>query len=110
MIGADLDEHAHAAGGITDLSFRGMPIELKAVDTLISSVDQCESFLAQTASYAVAKSKRTAILCVLDSSHKKTSPVPPEALLDIRSQAQDAVSICVLVIQGDLARPSALSR
>src|SRR5690606_40174003 len=64
LIGADLDEHAHAAGGITDLSLRGMPIELKAVDTLVSSVDQCEPFLAQTASYAVAKSKRTAILCV----------------------------------------------
>ena len=110
LIGADLDEHAHAAGGITDLSLRGIPIELKAVDTLISSVDQCEPFLAQTASYAVAKSKRTAILCVLDSSNKKTAPVPPEALLDIRTQAQGAVSICVLVIQGDLARPSALSR
>ena len=110
MIGADLDEHANAAGGITDLSFRGMPIELKAVNTLISSVDQCESFLAQTASYAVAKSKRTAILCVLDTSQKKTSPVPAEALLEIRTQAQGAVSICVLVVQGNLARPSALSR
>lgn len=110
LIGADLDEHAHAAGGITDLSLRGMPIELKAIDTLISSVDQCELFLAQTTSYAVAKSKRTAILCVLDSSEKKTAPVPPEALLDIRTQAQGAVSICVLIIQGHLARPSALSR
>jgi hypothetical protein len=110
LIGADMDEHAHAAGGITDLSLRGMPIELKAVDTLISSVDQCESFLAQTSSYVVAKSKRTAILCVLDSSDKKTAPVPPEALLEIRTQANDAISICVLVIQGNLARPSALSR
>ncbi len=71
LVGADLDEHAHAAGGITDLSLCGMPIELKAVDTLISSVDQCESFLAQTASYTVAKSKRTAILCVLDTSDKE---------------------------------------
>lgn len=44
-IGASLDEHAHAGGGITDLSLRGVPIELKAVDTLVSSVDQCEPFL-----------------------------------------------------------------
>ncbi|SDY65155.1 hypothetical protein SAMN04487939_104259 [Lysobacter sp. yr284] len=110
LIGADLDEHAHAAGGITDLSLRGIPIELKAVDTLISSVDQCAPFLAQTVSYAVAKSKRTAILCVLDSSEKKTAPMPPEMLLDIRTHAQGAVSICVLVIQGHLARPSMLSR
>lgn len=110
LIGADLDEHAHAAGGITDLSLRGMPIELKAVDTFISSVDQCDPFIAQTASYAVAKSKRTAILCVLDSSEKETAPVPPETLLDLRTHAQGAMSICVLVIQGGLARPSALSR
>ncbi|WP_155274064.1 hypothetical protein [Xanthomonas arboricola] len=109
-IGADLDEHAHAAGGITDLSLRGIPIELKVVDTLITSVNQCEPFFAQTASYAVAKSKRTAILCVLDSSDKKTAPVPPETLFDIRTHAHGAVSICVLVIQGNLARPSALSR
>lgn len=108
--GADLDEHAHAAGGITDLSLRGLPIELKAVDKLISSIDQCEPFFAQTATYAIAKSKRTAILCVLDSSSKKTAPVPPEMLLDIRTVARGEVSICVLVIQGNLARPSALSR
>lgn len=110
LIGADLDEHAHAAGGITDLSLRGMPIELKAVNTPISSVDQCEAFFAQTTSYAVAKSKSTAILCVLDNSNKKAAPVPPEALLGIRTQAESSVSICVLVIQGNLARPSALSR
>src|SRR3546814_5616863 len=29
LLGAELDEHAHAAGGITDLSLHGMPIELK---------------------------------------------------------------------------------
>lgn len=110
LIGADLDEHAHAAGGITDLSLRGMPIELKVVDTLIGSLDQCESFLSQTASYAAAKSKHTAILCVLDSSEKKKAPVPAESLLGVRTQSQGAVLICVLVIQGNLARPSVLSR
>lgn len=109
-IGVALDEHAYAAGGITDLSLRGMPIELKAVDGLVSSVDQCQSFLAQTVSYAVAKGKRTAILCILDDSEKKTAPMPPEALLDLRFDAASQVCICVLVIQGNLARPSDLSR
>lgn len=109
-IGAALDEHAYAAGGITDLSLRGMPIELKAVDVPISSVDQCQSYLAQTASYAVAKGKRTAILCVLDSGEKKVAPMPPEALLDMRIDESSQVCICVLVIQGNLARPSDLSR
>jgi hypothetical protein len=29
-IGGELDEHPHAAGGITDLSFRGIRLELKS--------------------------------------------------------------------------------
>lgn len=109
-IGTHLDEHAHGGGGITDLSLRGMPIELKVHDRLIQSIDDCKQFFAQAASYAVAKSKRTAILCVLDSSEKITPPISPETLLDIRVQPDSGVLICVLVVQGNLARPSDLSR
>ena len=110
MIGSELDEHAYAAGGITDLSLRGIPVELKAERSLITSIDDCEKYFAQTASYAVAKGKRTSVLCVLDSSAKTSAPVPPESLLDVRVHAGTSVTICVLVIQGNLARPSALSR
>lgn len=110
LIGSELDEHAHAAGGITDLSLRGIPVELKAERSLIMSVDDCEKYFAQTVSYAVAKGKRTAILCVLDTSVKNSAPVAPESLLHIRVHAGTNVSICVLVIQGNLAKPSALSR
>lgn len=109
-IGVDLDEHAHASGGITDLSLRGVPIELKAIDKRVTSVDDCAGFLAQTASYAVAKSKHTAVLCVLDASPKAVAPLAPDALLDLRHHAESDVTIAVLVIQGNLAKPSALSR
>lgn len=109
-VGADLDEHAKGAGGFTDLSLRGMPVELKVQDSTIKSLDDCQRFFAQTESYAVAKSKRTAILCVLDFSEKKSAPLPAEALLDIRVQPDSGVALCVLVIQANLARPSALSR
>ncbi|WP_313207293.1 hypothetical protein [Stenotrophomonas sp.] len=109
-IGADLDEHAYAAGGITDLCLRGMPVELKVTEDLIDSVDQCQPYLAQTASYAVAKGKRTAILCVLDCGLKKAAPIAPETLLDLRVDTTSGVWICVLVIQANLARPSDLSR
>jgi hypothetical protein len=110
LIGEHLDEHAHAAGGITDLSLRGMPIELKVHGTLIASTDDCAPYLAQTTSYAVAKSKRTAILCVLDTSEKSTSPQSPERLLGVSCHSESGVWICILVIQGNLARPSDLSR
>jgi hypothetical protein len=78
--------------------------------TASTETDDCQKFFAQTASYAVAKSKRTAILCVLDFSEKVTPPLSPEALLDLRVQPESGVLICILVIQGNLARPSSLSR
>ena len=110
LIGTDLDEHAHGGGGITDLSLRGLPIELKVLKTRVTSIDECSPFLAQAASYAVAKSKQTAILCVLDTSEKHTSPLPAEALLGVKLEPTSGIMVCVLVIQGHLARPSALSR
>ncbi|AXW09566.1 hypothetical protein GO281_04692 [Ralstonia solanacearum] len=110
LIGSHLDEHAHGGGGITDLSLRGLPIELKAQDSLITNVDECEKYFAQTASYAVAKGKRTAILCVLDSSPKSTAPRTLDSLLNLRVHDDSGVAICVLVVQGNLAKPSALSR
>jgi hypothetical protein len=110
LIGTHLDEHAHAGGGITDLSLRGVPIELKVQGALVRTVDDCQPFFAQTASYAVAKSKRTGILCVLDFSEKTTTPSPAESLLDLRVQPDSDVAICVLVVQGNLAQPSSLSR
>lgn len=110
VIGAHLDEHAYGGGGITDLSLRGIPIELKVHQSLIASVNECERYFAQTASYAVAKGKRTAILCVLDSSQKSTAPRSLDDLLDIRFHRESGITICVLVIQGGLAKPSALSR
>jgi len=110
LIGAALDEHANAGGGITDLSLRGLPIELKVVRNTVTSVEACDDFLGQAASYAVAKSKRTAIVCVLDSSVKASEPVLPESLFGMRLAAEGAVTVLVLVIQGNLARPSDLSR
>ena len=110
LIGVDLDEHANAAGGITDLSLRGLPIELKVTESLVRSVDNCAQFMAQAASYAVGKSKRTAALCVLDASAKRAAPVPAETLLDIRMSADGYVAVCILIIQGNITKPSALSR
>jgi hypothetical protein len=110
LIGAHLDEHANGGGGITDLSLRGMPIELKVVKSLVADVGDCERYFAQTASYAVAKGKHTGILCVLDSSEKATSSRSIDSLLGLQLHKDSGVMICVIVIQGNLAKPSALSR
>jgi hypothetical protein len=108
-IGVDLDEHANAAGGITDLSFRAIPIELKVANTALFSVAEGKRFAAQAASYAVAKGKKTAVVCVLDCSEKAGPPRDPADLVQLVS-LENGVQVCVLVIQGNLRKPSALSK
>lgn len=108
-IGVELDEHANAAGGITDLSFRGIPIELKVESSKSFALGDGERFASQAASYAVAKGKKTAVLSVLDCSSKKGPPRDPAQLVSLLS-LESGVQVCVLVIQGNLQKPSALSR
>lgn len=62
-IGVELDEHANAAGGATDLSFRGTPIELKVEKSAFFALEDGRRFTNQAASYAVAKGRKTAVLC-----------------------------------------------
>lgn len=108
-IGIELDEHANAAGGITDLSFRGIPIELKVASSALFALDDGKRFASQAASYAVAKGKKIAVLCVLDCSGKSGPPRNPAQLVGFQS-LENGVQVCVLIIQGNLQKPSALSR
>ncbi|WP_241991522.1 hypothetical protein [Paraburkholderia sp. RAU2J] len=107
-IGVELDEHANAAGGATDLSFRGTPIELKVETSAFYALEDGRRFTNQTASYAVAKGRKTAVLCVLDCSPKNGPPHDPAQLVGLQS-LQNGDQICVLIIQGNLRKLSALS-
>lgn len=109
-IGAELEEHPHAAGGITDLSFRGIRIELKAETASPVTLSNCSAYTAQAASYAVGTGKRIAVLCVLDSVPKTSSPYPAEDGLGLLTKTIDHSTIYIptLIIQGGLARPSSL--
>jgi len=50
MIGAGLEEHPRAAGGITDLSFKGIRLELKSESDKPLTLDGCKKFVGQAAS------------------------------------------------------------
>lgn len=112
IIASELEEHPKASGGITDLSFRGIRIELKfeAVNNL--AISNCERFADQTVSYVVGTGKRVGILCVLDNSPKQSPPFPAEEGVEVllRPTQSSAVCIVTVLIQGNLARPSDLSR
>jgi hypothetical protein len=111
-IGAELEEHPRAAGGITDLSYRGIRLELKVEDTQNMALQDCDRFLAQTASYVVANGKRIGLLCVLDCSAKKRPAFPADDGIDIlvHQQSETPIHVIAILIQGNLAAPSSFSR
>jgi hypothetical protein len=111
-IGAALDEHPHAAGGITDLSFRGIRLELKVESGHNLTLQDCERFLEQTVSYVAANGKRIGVLCVLDCSPKKRPAFPAEDGIGVQMHQATETPIFVLTIllQGNLASPSDFSR
>lgn len=111
-IGEDLERNPQTGGGITDLSFHRIRIELKAVSDGEISEAKIDKFADQTAQYVVSSGKRIGVLCLLDS-RKKTTPPPPAAshLRIIRKEISGAfVPIVFLCVKGGLARPSDLSR
>jgi hypothetical protein len=110
-IGADLDEHPHAAGGITDLSYKGVRLELKVEDKQNITLEDCDRYLAQTASYVAANDKRLGVLCVLDCSPKKRPAFPAEDGIGVRvhKTTETPIFVITILIQGNLAMPSSFS-
>jgi hypothetical protein len=114
-IGSALEEHPRAGGGITDLSFRGIRLELKVEAGRLVALEDAERFLAQTAQYAVGSDRRFAVLAVLDCSPKTGAPA--SAANDIFLRILPAptggtlpILIGVVILRGNLAKPSDLSR
>jgi hypothetical protein len=108
-IGGELEEHAHAAGGETDLSLRGLRLELKVEPTRRLTLPDCQQFIEQTAAYAVGSGKRLGVLCVLDVSPKDQAAFPAEEGIGVL-HAASGVPVVAILIQGGLARPSDLSK
>lgn len=110
-IGAELEQQAHAAGGRTDLSFRGVRVELKSERKKRLLPADCAAYADQTASYAVGTGKRLAILCVLDCSPKKGPPIPIDSCVFLQSRdgGGGEVHVVTVLVQGGLAKPSTLS-
>ncbi len=107
QIGAELDEHPHAGGGITDLSYKGIRLELKVEDTQNMVLQDCEKFLAQT-----ANGKRVGVLCVLDCAVKKRPAFPAEDGVGVlvHQISETPIFAITILIQGILAAPSTFSR
>lgn len=111
-VGVELEVQAQSGGGRTDLSFRQMRIELKVKNDTPLDAKHLEKYALQAAAYAVSSDKTIAILCVLDGSTKVAPPIPmAEAVRIIPVQPGDRpIYVIAFILQGNLAKPSSLSR
>jgi hypothetical protein len=110
MIGEDLEEHPRSAGGITDLVFKGVVIELKAEPKTAVTLESCKAHFGQTAAYASGNGKRVAVLVVLDSSVKKQPVGAAEDDIELITYptGNSAIALGTIIVRGGLAKPSSL--
>ncbi|MFP1132870.1 hypothetical protein [Asticcacaulis sp. W401b] len=111
-IGSKLEQHPAVGAGITDLSFEQIRLELKVEAKTKVDAKLIETYADQTVQYVVATGKRIGILCILDGSPKSGPPSPTASQIQLlRRQVEDGeIFLIVVVIQGNLATPSSLSR
>ena len=111
-IGENLQGHPEAAGGITDLTFRDIPIELKVENSKVLFPKDFSKFFDQTAAYAIGLGKRIGVLSVLEAS-PKSAPVgiiEDDIEVFVHQTGQSPIVIVVVVVRGGFPKPSSYSR
>lgn len=111
-IGEHLQSHAEAAGGITDLTFWNIPIELKVENTKVLFPKDFAKYFDQTAAYAIGLGKRVCVLSVLEASPKSApiGVIESDIELFVHPAGQSSIVIAVVVIRGGLPKPSSYSK
>lgn len=114
-IGSQLEEHPHAAGGITDLSFRRIRLELKVECETIVTNETAAQFVQQTAQYVSGSDRRFGILAILDCSPKAEAPGLIADDITLKTVPHPGslgmpLYVGIIIIRGNLSKPSALSR
>ncbi len=112
-IGSELEEHPHVSGGITDLSFRHIRLELKFIEDHYVTRDDVLLHLPQTVQYIAGSDRRFGILCILDASPKQGAPgsvgddVSCEVSLGPSGKGLPII-VGTVIVRGNLSRPSTL--
>jgi len=111
-IGEHLQGHPEAAGGITDLTFRDIPIELKVENKKVLFPKDFTKFFDQTAAYAIGLGKRIAVLSVLETSPKSrpVGVVEGDIEVFVHQVGQSSIEIVVVVVRGGFPKPSSYSK
>lgn len=111
-IGEHLQGHPEAAGGVTDLTFRDIPIELKVENSKVLFPKDFSKFFDQTAAYAIGLGKRIGVLSVLEASPKSAPVGIVEDDIEVfaHQAGQSPIVIVVVVVRGGFPKPSSYSK
>jgi hypothetical protein len=87
--------------------YKGIWLELKVEDEKNITLQHCDRYLAQTASYVAANGKRLGVLCVLDCSIKKRPAFPAKDGIGIlvHKVSETPIFVITILVQGNLAAP-----
>ena len=114
QIGSSLEAHPHAAGGVTDLSLRGLRIELKVVRKGVVSTANADRYAGQASQYVAGGDSRVGVICMLDMAPKVEAL--QAVVNDIGLHTKGPVNggglpilLGVVVVRGNLPSPSSLS-
>jgi len=68
-LGEEVQEHGHQAGGITDVRYRGVIVELKIEKDTGDRTAICEKYTAQPTQYGGSEARQISLLLVLNNSN-----------------------------------------
>jgi hypothetical protein len=114
-IGSELEEHNHTAAGVTDLSFRGIPLELKVRQSGSVRVSHMGAEFEQVTQYVVGSDRCFGVVCVLDCSHKLRAPGVPANDISFRIvspplRGRLPIGLGIVLIRGNLSKPSKITK
>ncbi len=118
-LGQDVQEHTSQAGGITDIRYRGVIVELKVEKRNGDREYIVKKYTAQPTQYASVEARQVSILLVLDLTEKEKPPgdIRNDIILaDVETHGGDdsvkkyPSKVFVFVINGNMKSPSDYSR
>ncbi len=119
VLGQDVQEHPSQAGGITDIRYRGVIVELKVEKENGDREHISKKYTPQSVQYAGVEARQVSILLVLDLTAKDKPPgdIRNDIILtDVETHGGEGGAqkfpskAFVFVINGNMKSPSAYSR
>ena len=118
-LGQDVQEHPSQAGGVTDIRYRGVIVELKVEKENGEREHLSKKYASQSVQYAGVEARQVSILLVLDLTSKDRPPgdIRNDIILtDVETHGGDdrakefPSKVFVFVVNGNMKNPSTYSR